>query len=304
MWTQPTSSAFSFKCILINARSICNKIELLKVFVDHYRPHVLVVTESWGRAALLDSLLTPRNYVLFRKDRFDRSGGGVFLLIRKELYPTPFFPPGHSDDMFEDSVWSSIKLPNCKSLLFGCIYRSPTTSCSNDSRLGACFNYVHDLKFDYCLIAGDFNCPGINWDSMSGSLVDCCLDSFLTQIVRLPTRGDHILDLIFVNDTSFVKDLSVEDEFPGADHKTVFCSLGFDSVGGTAAINETCRFSRRFVPSLLRSDLSRAVDWCSKWMLKINTKKSACLHFGRKTPRVLPTKSMVLMTSASLLLLI
>ena len=56
-------------------------------------------------------------------------------------------------------------------------------------------------------------------------LVDCCSDNFLTQLVSTPTRGQHIFDLIFVNDCTLVSDTVVRENFPGSDHKTVFCSL-------------------------------------------------------------------------------
>ena len=74
------------KVFLTNVRSICNKLDLLKAFIDYHRPDILAVTESWGRPTLLDSFLSSDEYVLFRQDRCsDRSGGGVFLLVKKSL---------------------------------------------------------------------------------------------------------------------------------------------------------------------------------------------------------------------------
>ena len=68
--------------ILANVRSICNKLDALHVFIDYHKPDIFAVTESWGRPALVDSLITPKGYILFRKDRQDRMGGGVFILVR------------------------------------------------------------------------------------------------------------------------------------------------------------------------------------------------------------------------------
>lgn len=231
----------------------------MKLFVDHHRPDILAVTESWGRPALTDSFLTLDGYVLFRRDRDDRTGGGVFLLVRRELSPVAFLPPDDCAEPFQDSVWCSIKISSSRTLLIGCVYRSPNSSFANDARLETCFNFVHDLNFDYCLIAGDFNCPNVNWETFSSSsssqfLVDFCLNSFLTQIVKQPTRGDNILDLIFVNDTSFVKTLSVDDEFPGSDHKSVSCSLLFHCDNDLPCQDEPTQRSSNF-------DFRRA-DWC------------------------------------------
>jgi len=84
-------------------------------------------------------------------------------------------------------------------------------------------------------------------------LLDFCLSSFLTQIVKQPTRGDNILDLIFVNDTSFIENAEVFHEIPGSDHKSVFSSLQFltpDSIQSRV----------RDVPAPYKLDLRRA-DW-------------------------------------------
>ena len=99
----------SIKMYLMNVRSICNKLDLLKLFLDEHRPDILAVTESWGRPALLDSFLTFDDYMLFRRDRCsDRIGGGVFLLVRQSLLPSPFlFPLSERSDSFEDAVWCS-----------------------------------------------------------------------------------------------------------------------------------------------------------------------------------------------------
>ena len=93
--------------ILANVRSICNKLDILKLFLVDHRPDILAVTESWGRPALLDAFLTLDNYTLFRQDRCDRFGGGVFLLVRKDLRPS-YFPTFNRSDVFEDSIWCTI----------------------------------------------------------------------------------------------------------------------------------------------------------------------------------------------------
>ena len=74
--------------------------------------------------------------------------------------------------------------------------------------LSSLFEHVRDANFDFQAIVGDFNCPFIDWNFMIGPsstqfLLDSCLDNFLTQLVDTPTRGDHILDLVLVNDPPF-----------------------------------------------------------------------------------------------------
>ena len=62
------------------------------------------------------------------------------------------------------------------------IYRAPSSS--NMSRLLECLSTYSDVKF-YCIIAGDLNCPNIDWDSLKAT-VDGTHDELLNFTV---TRG-------------------------------------------------------------------------------------------------------------------
>ena len=201
--------------------------------MDHFKPDILAITETWGRPALTDALLTPSGYSLFRKDRQDRLGGDVTMFIRSQLVPVAYVIPDVLNK-FEDSVWAVVQVSFTKTLLFGCIYRSPTSVPDNDARLVSLLDFVGRAHCDYCLIGGDFNAPDINWMSMdsppsSRFLLDCTLDNYFSQLVMSPTRGSNTLDLVFVNDTTFVSGISTIEEFPGSDHKSVTCFLTFDT---------------------------------------------------------------------------
>ena len=223
--------------VLANVRSICNKLGALKAFLDHYKPDILAVTESWGRPCLLDSFVSQPGYVLFRQDRRNGSGGGVFILVKESLSPLPYSCTCtiSIDDpvlTFEDSVWCTISIPPNKSALIGCMYRSPLSTSSNDEILKTLFNQSIDAPFEFCILVGDFNCPNIDWDNLSSTpayqfLLDSCLDNYLTQIIAEPTRDKNILDLIFINDTTVISSVDIKENFPGSDHHTVFCSLDF-----------------------------------------------------------------------------
>ena len=43
----------------------------------------------------------------------------------------------------------------------------------------------------------------------------------MTQLVHLPTRGDHILDPIFINHSDSISSVEIVDNLPGTDHDTV-----------------------------------------------------------------------------------
>ena len=48
-------------------------------------PHVIGIMESWANKDIVDVELVLTGYVMFRKDRRERRGGGVILNILKDL---------------------------------------------------------------------------------------------------------------------------------------------------------------------------------------------------------------------------
>ena len=46
-------------------------------------------------------------------------------------------------------------------------------------------------------------------------------DHFLTQLINSPTRGDHILDLVFTNRPDYLTAVRPMDNLPGTDHDSV-----------------------------------------------------------------------------------
>ena len=73
------------KCVCLNARSIINKKNELDIMVDEIKPHIICITESWANNEITDAELGLEGYVMFRKDRMGKRGGGVLLYIRETI---------------------------------------------------------------------------------------------------------------------------------------------------------------------------------------------------------------------------
>ena len=74
------------KCVCLNARSIINKKNELNIMVDDIKPHIIGITESWANNDITDAELgMEEGYVMFRKDRIGRRGGGVLLYIKETI---------------------------------------------------------------------------------------------------------------------------------------------------------------------------------------------------------------------------
>ena len=83
--TQGNTSKADIKCVCLNARSIINRKNELDIMVDEIKPHIIGITESWANNDITDAELGLEGYVMFRKDRMGRRGGGVLLYIKETI---------------------------------------------------------------------------------------------------------------------------------------------------------------------------------------------------------------------------
>ena len=71
--------------MFLNARSIINKKNELDIIVDEIKPHIIGITESWANNDITDAELGLEGYVMFRKDRMGKRGGGVLLYVNEAI---------------------------------------------------------------------------------------------------------------------------------------------------------------------------------------------------------------------------
>ena len=73
-------------CVLFNARSLKNKLPELHHFLYTSNVDCVFITETWLNNSVSDRMLDPNDeFIIFRKDRPDFSGGGVCAVVRKSL---------------------------------------------------------------------------------------------------------------------------------------------------------------------------------------------------------------------------
>jgi len=88
-------------CIYINAHSILNKLDELQATIAVLNPDIVGITESWAHENILEVELSMPGFDLFRCDRVNNKGGGVFLYVRSELRPIAFTPL----TKFPEQIW-------------------------------------------------------------------------------------------------------------------------------------------------------------------------------------------------------
>ena len=93
---------------------------------------------------------------------------------------------------------------------------------------------TQNSKDKHIILAGDMNCPTIDWDTLTvhkgaadrdiqQALLDLSIEHNLTQVHSQPTRDNNLLDLVLTNNPSIVKTSS---SVPGiSDHAMVVTDI-------------------------------------------------------------------------------
>ena len=197
------------KCVCLNARSIINKKNELNIIVDDIKPHIIGITESCANNDITDAELGREGYVMFRKDRIGRRGGGVLSYI-KETIPAYEVQLREEADC-NDAIWCKL-VTGHTTVTIGVVYRCPNITKHNNEKI---HNAISEVSKGDCIIMGDFNHGNIKWDTLQSTGVEdqmfFCLeqDNFLTQHVFEPTRAARILDIVLSSQKEFVDNVVI-----------------------------------------------------------------------------------------------
>ena len=140
---------FGYKCVCLNARSIVNKRNELNIMVEDIDPHIIGITESWATPDISDAELGMTGYVMFRKDRLGRRGGGVILYIKESIQAYEIKLEKEAEC---EAVWCNIVTGN-STLTVGLVYRSPNISIEENEKM---HNAIKEVSKRDCIIMGDF----------------------------------------------------------------------------------------------------------------------------------------------------
>ena len=123
-------------------------------------PHVIGITESWANKDIVDAELAQTIYVMCRKDRRERRGGGVILYIKESIQAYEITLKSEAD--CEEAIWCNIVTRN-STLTIGVVYRSLNIGQEEDVKLQKAIRLVSKGE---CVIMGDFNHGHIQWESL------------------------------------------------------------------------------------------------------------------------------------------
>lgn len=178
-------------CLLINVRSIRNKIPIITDILTDYKPDILFLTETWLTVhdnILLNQLQTD-GYELLHCSRALKRGGGVIAIINNNL---------------KASLISTNNIENMDVLMFettshsfGLIYRPPSTDTKSLSSILDMICSLNTRKKQLVII-GDLNLPSTT-PSHSKAFIETMSELDFEQIIDFPTHiKGNTLDLIFL----------------------------------------------------------------------------------------------------------
>ena len=216
--------------MLWNARSILGNLGEFQKCLDENNPHLICLTETWLKA---DKKLGFKAYSVIRKDRPNQAGGGIAILIRKEIeYKDISFIP-FNGGRFE---YMGIKIKLGGEVLNIILFYNPVGSIE-EQELEFYISQVNGNK----LICGDFNAKHPLWDSCSRNTAGNVLFNVLTKSTSLslltpqdlPTRYDPVtnksstLDL-FVGSNKYISNCNVTSSnlLGTSDHIPTYLIIG------------------------------------------------------------------------------
>ena len=225
----------NMKLAIVNCNSIVNKIQEFQTFLSVTDPNLVLGTESWLKPDITNSEVFPPEYAVFRRDRKShtkKSGGGVFILARKEYICTEI----QVDTNCEFQA-IELQLKDQQNVKVCNFYRPPWTDDSYFEDFIIAMQQVDANGKGNIWVGGDFNLPDIDWSdvkllpgnvnvNLSNSLIDLMNDMALTQVVDHPTRKNSILDLFFTSNATLVNRFTTTPRLTAkADHNIVFVDL-------------------------------------------------------------------------------
>ena len=196
--------------LLINCQTLRNKVADLAAVKEKRKPDIILGNESWLRPDINSSEIFPSNFNVFRKDRMNQAGRGVFQAIKKDI------SVNHRDD-FDSSceiLWTQCQVQGKKSkyILSGSFYRPHSSDMVSLNELDVSLSKIGNLiNTNSVILGGDFNAPNISWENnqdlghvaTSERLTEIINEYDLEQLVNEPTRihgtTRNTLDLVFTN---------------------------------------------------------------------------------------------------------
>ena len=160
---------------------------------------VIALSETWLDSSVSNDELIPNGYMIIRRDRQDKRGGGVLLAVKDSIKTDPFNFTSISLEL-AGVVINSLS----KKLLVCVCYRPPNAGNEFHEEFDRFLKCVNDSRCKDVIILGDFNFPSVEWLNGSGfsdlraecGFTELLQEAGFFQLINAPTCGHNLIDLL------------------------------------------------------------------------------------------------------------
>ena len=244
------------------------------------KPDVIAITETKLSKHMDDEVLGIKDYQVVRKDRKEKGGGGVMLLISTNLKINKMKELDQNVEMIEVEIQEG----DGRKITIAVFYMPPQTGTwKKDEYVNLADRSQYELNRLFqnegrVVLVGDFNCGKVDWESMDTNieeenenektwdekLLDVVSMNMITQHVKQATRfrGEDTptkLDLVFTKDPSEVGNIVYGSPLGKSDHLVMEFEVESKQVRQEEYRKDRFNFAKADFDSL-RSFLEH-VDW-------------------------------------------
>ena len=220
----------NFKIAHINACSLFAHSRLDDVdtmLVKYHNFDFIAVTESKLDRTINNDQVKLNGYNIQRKDR-NRMGGGVAIYSKNTINT---IRRNDLESNINEILWIECHIGGKKLLIATC-YRPPGQNLHEITEFLDSLHVSLETALDEdptsVLLIGDFNDRCRLWNDdhptseLKNKLVNLTSSLNLHQLIREPTRGNNLLDLLFTSTPNLFLDTGVYPPLPGLDHCIIY----------------------------------------------------------------------------------
>ena len=206
--TQNGGSSVPLKGLVFNARSMksqhkvgtsrVNNVDRIQDLVCSEHADIVLISETWLNGDILDEELFPlSDFIIYRKDRKDRNGGGVLIAAKASSFKSMREYVPDSEKLEDLELVCAEMTTFCNKKVSFCSIYWPDPDHDTGCWLEK-FNIFLDHAsetYENVVIGGNLNLSKISWDSLENTsgtkevaFLEILNDHFLTQLNFILTR--------------------------------------------------------------------------------------------------------------------
>ena len=255
-------------CFYTNADQFPNKFSEFQTRIRDTKPKVIGITEvkakNYKQNQAEYTMEWVDEYNMFSINIDNDTRRGMLLYVHKTLSASEV----KLITEFQENVFVEIATNQRETMLVGLTYRSESGTEENNRNLRSIIDEANNKKCTHCIIMGDFNYPGIDWDTYSTKgensdehmFIECLQDNYMFQTINKPTRRrgtnkPNILDLIVTQDENCISEIEYQTPLGKSDHCVI--TFKYTCCVCPKIINKERRRYNKANYQAIREDLSK-----------------------------------------------